>query len=142
VTKKTLYTDPRGKRFIVGVIRDITERKRLEEERQIQQQQMARPADDWLGTLVSAWRTRSTIRTALSHERPVASTGLDASAPILEAISSRWRFRSRLCPYSGLKAEIPRLFEDILTGARRIEAMSAISRIRPPDPAEDINPLI
>lgn len=31
VTKKTLYTDKSGERFIVGVIRDITERKRVEQ---------------------------------------------------------------------------------------------------------------
>ncbi len=31
VTRKTLYVDPSGRRFIVGVIRDITERKRMEE---------------------------------------------------------------------------------------------------------------
>jgi PAS domain S-box-containing protein len=33
VTKKTLYTDKTGERFIVGIIRDITEQKRAEEER-------------------------------------------------------------------------------------------------------------
>jgi PAS domain S-box-containing protein len=32
ITKKTRYTDPFGKRFIVGVIRDITERKKAEDE--------------------------------------------------------------------------------------------------------------
>jgi two-component system, cell cycle sensor histidine kinase and response regulator CckA len=32
VTKKTRYTDPTNKKYIVGVIRDITERKRAEEE--------------------------------------------------------------------------------------------------------------
>jgi PAS domain S-box-containing protein/putative nucleotidyltransferase with HDIG domain len=32
VTKKTLYVDARGEKFIVGIIRDITERKRLEAE--------------------------------------------------------------------------------------------------------------
>ncbi len=31
VTRKTRYVDPAGKRFLVGVIRDITERKRAEE---------------------------------------------------------------------------------------------------------------
>jgi PAS domain S-box-containing protein len=31
VTKKTLYTDKSGKKFIVGVVRDITERKRAEQ---------------------------------------------------------------------------------------------------------------
>ena len=31
VTRKTSYVDPAGKRFLVGVIRDITERKRAEE---------------------------------------------------------------------------------------------------------------
>ncbi|MFH0954186.1 MAG: PAS domain S-box protein [Verrucomicrobiota bacterium] len=33
VTKKTLYTDRAGNKFIVGIIRDITERRRVEEER-------------------------------------------------------------------------------------------------------------
>ena len=32
VTRKTRYTDPAGKRFLVGVVRDITERKRAEDE--------------------------------------------------------------------------------------------------------------
>lgn len=32
VTKKTLYTDPSGKKSIVGIIRDITDRKKAEEE--------------------------------------------------------------------------------------------------------------
>jgi PAS domain S-box-containing protein len=31
ITKKTLYTDTSGNKFIVGIIRDITERKRMEE---------------------------------------------------------------------------------------------------------------
>jgi hypothetical protein len=31
ITKKTLYTDKAGEKFIVGVIRDITERKHAEE---------------------------------------------------------------------------------------------------------------
>jgi PAS domain S-box-containing protein len=31
VTKKTLYTDPDGNKFIVGIVRDITERKRARE---------------------------------------------------------------------------------------------------------------
>ncbi len=31
VTRKTLYVDPEGRRFIVGVIRDITRRRRMEE---------------------------------------------------------------------------------------------------------------
>ncbi len=31
VTKKTLYTDDKGEKFVVGVIRDITERKRAEQ---------------------------------------------------------------------------------------------------------------
>lgn len=32
VTKKTLYTDEEGEKYIVGIIRDITERKRLEQQ--------------------------------------------------------------------------------------------------------------
>jgi PAS domain S-box-containing protein len=31
VTRKTLYIDPTGKRYLVGVIRDITERKKIED---------------------------------------------------------------------------------------------------------------
>jgi PAS domain S-box-containing protein len=34
ITKKTLYTDNSGNKFIVGIIRDITERKRTEQELQ------------------------------------------------------------------------------------------------------------
>lgn len=33
VTKKTLYTDKQGEKFIVGIVRDITDLKRAEEER-------------------------------------------------------------------------------------------------------------
>ncbi|HOT74504.1 MAG TPA: ATP-binding protein [Candidatus Wallbacteria bacterium] len=33
ITKKTLYTDNEGRRYVVGVIRDITERKKMDEER-------------------------------------------------------------------------------------------------------------
>ena len=32
VTKKTCFSDPRGEKCIVGIVRDVTERKRLEEE--------------------------------------------------------------------------------------------------------------
>jgi PAS domain S-box-containing protein len=31
VTKKTLFTDQEGNKFIVGIIRDITDRKQIEE---------------------------------------------------------------------------------------------------------------
>lgn len=34
VTRKTLYVDDKGERFIVAVVRDITERKRAAEERE------------------------------------------------------------------------------------------------------------
>jgi len=34
VTRKTLYVDEKGERFVVAVVRDITERKRSEEERE------------------------------------------------------------------------------------------------------------
>ncbi len=40
ITKKTLYTDNSGKKFIVGIIRDITERKLAEENLQRANQQL------------------------------------------------------------------------------------------------------
>jgi len=41
ITKKTLYTDNSGNKFIVGIIRDITERKRAEEKLRESEQEKA-----------------------------------------------------------------------------------------------------
>ncbi len=41
ITKKTLYTDTSGNKFIVGIIRDITERKQAEEELRESEQEKA-----------------------------------------------------------------------------------------------------
>jgi PAS domain S-box-containing protein len=41
ITKKTLYTDASGNKFIVGIIRDITERKRAEEKLRESEQEKA-----------------------------------------------------------------------------------------------------
>ena len=50
VTKKTLYTDHKGEKFIVGIIRDITERKRVE-----------RLKDEFVGTVSHELRTPLSI---------------------------------------------------------------------------------
>ncbi len=144
VTKKTLYTDPRGKRFIVGVIRDITERKRLEEERQIQQQQMAQAGKMIaLGTLVSGVAHEiNNPNSFITMNAPLLQRVWTASAPILEShFQQHGDFDLGYAPYSELKAEIPRLFEDILTGARRIEAIVRnLKDFVRQTPAEDIKP--
>jgi PAS domain S-box-containing protein len=49
VTRKTRYIDPAGKRFLVGVIRNITERKRAEEKIKRQLEELQRWQDVMLG---------------------------------------------------------------------------------------------
>ena len=49
-TKKTLYTDNNGEKFIVGIIRDITERKRVEKMK-----------DEFIGTVSHELRTPLSI---------------------------------------------------------------------------------
>jgi len=46
VTKKTLYTDNEGKEYIVGVIRDVTETKKLEEELRSSQEELEQRVEE------------------------------------------------------------------------------------------------
>ena len=46
ITKKSLYQDARGNRYVVGIVRDITERKRAEEELRTSQARFSQLADN------------------------------------------------------------------------------------------------
>ena len=59
ITKKTLYTDEKGERFIVGIISDITGRKRVEE-KNLQLAAIVRSSDDaiigkTLDGIITSW---------------------------------------------------------------------------------------
>ena len=71
ITKKTLYTDISGNRFIVGIIRDITERKWAEEELQKTNRQLEQSiakANDLAGLAGKANAAKSEFLANMSHE--------------------------------------------------------------------------
>ncbi len=71
ITKKTLYTDNSGKKFIVGIIRDITKRKLAEEELQNANQQLKQSiakANKLTGMARKANAAKSEFLANMSHE--------------------------------------------------------------------------
>ena len=71
ITKKTLYTDISGNRFIVGIIRDITERKWAEEELQKTNRQLKQSiakANELAGLAGKANAAKSEFLANMSHE--------------------------------------------------------------------------
>ena len=71
ITKKTLYTDISGNRFIVGIIRDITERKWAEEELQKTNRQLKQSiakANELAGLARKANAAKSEFLANMSHE--------------------------------------------------------------------------
>ncbi|MCX6673279.1 MAG: ATP-binding protein, partial [Methanothrix sp.] len=71
VTKKTLYTDISGNKFIVGIIRDITERKWAEEELQKTNRQLEQSiakANELAGLAGKANAAKSEFLANMSHE--------------------------------------------------------------------------
>ena len=71
ITKKTLYTDISGNKFIVGIIRDITERKWAEEELQKTNRQLKQSiakANELTGLAGKANAAKSEFLANMSHE--------------------------------------------------------------------------
>ena len=71
ITKKTLYTDISGNKFVVGIIRDITERKWAEEELQKTNRQLKQSiakANELTGLAGKANAAKSEFLANMSHE--------------------------------------------------------------------------
>jgi PAS domain S-box-containing protein len=86
ITKKTLYTDNCGNRFIVGIIRDITERKWAEEELQRTNQQLTQSIvrANELATLArEANAAKSEFLANMSHEIRTPLNGVIGMAELL-----------------------------------------------------------
>ncbi|MGA2159745.1 MAG: PAS domain S-box protein [Dehalococcoidia bacterium] len=70
VTRKTRYIDEHGKKFVVGVIRDITERKLTEEQLQKSYESLKKTLDDAINTMAKIVETRDPY--TAGHQRRVA----------------------------------------------------------------------
>ncbi len=89
VTKKTRYVDTHGKKFVVGVIRDITEYKRQEQEREALRGQLTQSQKlESIGTLAGgvAHEINNPIMGIMNYAQLIQD-GMDEESPLQEYAS-------------------------------------------------------
>lgn len=83
VTKKALYTDSGGQKYIVGVIRDITDRKQLEEDLIRFNEELERRVSERTYALQSANREMESFTYSVSHDLRAPLRAIDGYSSLL-----------------------------------------------------------
>ncbi|MDZ7621209.1 MAG: PAS domain S-box protein [Candidatus Competibacteraceae bacterium] len=112
--------------FVTGIIRDLTERKRLEEKTRQQELQLIQASKmTALGTLVSgvAHEINNPNQLILLNARLLADVWSDAAAILDDHALEQGEFELGGLPYQEMQATVPALIDDLRDGALRIEAI-------------------
>ncbi len=112
--------------FVTGIIRDLTERKRLEEKARQQELQLIQASKmTALGTLVSgvAHEINNPNQLVLLNARLLADVWSDAAAILDEHAREQGEFLLGGLPYGEMQTTVPALIDDLRDGALRIEAI-------------------
>jgi len=83
VTKKALYTDSRGQKYVVGVIRDITERKQMEEDLKKFSEELEQRVAERTSALQSANREMESFTYSVSHDLRAPLRAIDGYSTLL-----------------------------------------------------------
>lgn len=83
LTKKTLYTDPAGNDYIVGVISDVTARKRFEEEIRRFNEELELRVSERTNELEHATREMESFTYSVSHDLRAPLRAIDGFSSIL-----------------------------------------------------------
>ncbi len=83
VTKKALYTDMSGQKYIVGVIRDVTDRKKLEEDLIRFNEELERRVSERTYALQSANQEMESFTYSVSHDLRAPLRAIDGFSSIL-----------------------------------------------------------
>ncbi len=112
--------------FVTGIIRDLTERKQLEEKTRQQELQLIQANKmTALGTLVSgvAHEINNPNQLVLLNSRLLADVWSDAATILDEYEREQGEFLLGGLPYQEMQATVPTLIDDLRDGALRIEAI-------------------
>lgn len=112
--------------FVTGIIRDLTERKHLEEKSRQQELQLIQASKmTALGTLVSgvAHEINNPNQLVLLNARLLADVWSDAAAILDEHAGEQGDFSLGGLPYQEMQTTVPALIDDLRDGALRIEAI-------------------
>jgi PAS domain S-box-containing protein len=112
ITKKTLYKDRQGNMFIVGVIRDITERKRQELELERYRQKLEDLVDERTGELM---KLNETLKLEIVGRKRIEDA-LRASEEGLHQIMEQMPYAVLVSRTDGTASEVNRAYLDIFGG--------------------------
>ncbi|NTV00882.1 MAG: PAS domain S-box protein, partial [Methanoregulaceae archaeon] len=120
-TKKALYTDATGQKFIVGVIRDVTDQKKFEEKLKKFNEELESRVSERTSELVRANRDLESFTYSVSHDLRAPLRAIDGFSSILMTESVSRLTESE----TGLLARIRKntqfmgnLIDDLLTFSR------------------------
>jgi PAS domain S-box-containing protein len=121
VTKKALYTDSSGQKYVVGVIRDITERKQLEENLKKFSEDLERRVSERTYALQSANREMESFTYSVSHDLRAPLRAIDGYSSLLlteagnELTKSEFRLISKIRENT---RQMGKLIDDLLNFSR------------------------
>ena len=121
VTKKALYTDGAGRRYIVGVIRDITDRKQMEEDLKKFNEELELRVSERTYALQSANREMESFTYSVSHDLRAPLRAIDGYSSLLlteagdELTKSEFRLISKIRENT---LQMGNLIDDLLNFSR------------------------